>query len=234
MLPYFIFNGTDSRTKNIVVNKYPPRIVPKSRTTEIIVQGRSGSLTIDEGAYDNVVLACECTALPAADMEDISAWLKGPGTLVFGDYPSRSLRARADAQISFDKIMRGRAHRGFTIPFVCHPGRYVYPAPSNIIVEAPGAVVNPGTMAAEPRVTVQASGTVTLTLGTSIMVINGGASAWALVIDSELMDCFNSAMTVLRNHWMDGDFPMLAPGSNAVTWSGAVTRVTILPRWRYL
>ena len=61
MLPYFIFNGTDSRTKNIIVNEYPPRIAPQSRTTEIIVPGRSGSLTIDEGAYENVVLACECS-----------------------------------------------------------------------------------------------------------------------------------------------------------------------------
>lgn len=234
MLPYFIFNGTDSRTKNIIVNEYPLRIVPQSRITEITVPGRSGSLTIDEGAYENVVLACECTALPAADMESISAWLKGPGTLVFGDHPNRSLRARADAQITFEKLMRGQAHRRFTLPFVCQPGRYVYPAPSNIILETPGAVVNPGTMASQPRVTVQASGTVTLTVGTSIMVINGGASSWALLIDSELMDCFNSTRTVLRNHWMDGDFPTLAPGSNAVTWSGTVTRVTILPRWRYL
>lgn len=234
MLPYFTFKGIDSRTKNIIVNKYPPRILPKSRTTEITVPGRSGTLTIDEGAYDNIVLTCECTALPICNLEELSAWLRGAGDLVFGHYDNRSIRARVDAQISFDKLMRGRAHRGFTIPFVCQPGRYTYPPLADIVLTEPGTISNPGTMQAEPKITVVATGEITLTVGTSIMLINGPETEWTLVIDSELMDCFDSTMTLLRNDWMTGDFPLLNPGANAVTWSGTVASVTITPRWRYL
>lgn len=234
MLPYFTFKGTDSRTKNIIVNEYPPRILPKSRTTEITVPGRDGSLTIDEGAYDNIVLTCDCTALPLCDIEQLSAWLRGSGDLVFGHYSNRSIRARVDAQISFDKLMRGKAHRGFTIPFVCQPGRYVYPPVADIAVTESGTITNPGTMPAEPKITVVATGEITLTVGNSIMLIEGPETEWTLVIDSELMDCFDGSMTILRNDWMTGDFPLLKPGANAVNWEGTVTSVTITPRWRYL
>ena len=234
MLPYFTFKGVDSRTKNIIVNEYPPRILPKSRTTEITVPGRNGSLTIDEGAYDSIVLPCECTALPLCNLEELSAWLRGAGDLVFGHYDNRSIRARVDAQISFDKLMRGRAHRGFTIPFVCQPGRYTYPPLADVVMTEPGVISNPGTMQAEPKITVVGTGEITLTVGTSIMLIDGPETEWTLVIDSELMDCFDSTMTLLRNDWMTGDFPMLRPGANGVSWIGTVTKVTIKPRWRYL
>lgn len=234
MLPYFIWKGTDSRTKGIVVNEYPARVLPASRTTELIVPGRSGTLTIDEGAYDNVVLACACTALPGCNLEELSAWLRGAGELVFGQYPNRMIRARVDAQISFDKLIRGRAHRGFNIPFVCQPGRYVHPEAAAVTFTAPGTITNPGTMAAEPRIEVTAAGEITLTVGDSIMSIKGLATTWTLVIDTEMMDCFNYGMTTLRNSWMTGAFPRLLPGANAVSWSGTVTNVKIKPRWRYL
>lgn len=234
MLPYFTFKGVDSRTMNIVVNEYPPRILPKARATEITIPGRNGSLTLAEGAYDNLVLPCECTALPLCNLEELSAWLRGAGTLVFGHYDNRSIRARVDAQISFDKLMRGRAHRGFTIPFVCQPGRYTYPPLADIVLTEPGVISNPGTMQAEPKITVVATGEITLTVGTSIMLINGPEAEWTLVIDSELMDCFDGTMTLLRNDWMTGDFPLLNPGTNAVNWDGTVASVTITPRWRYL
>ena len=233
MLPYFIFNGTDSRTKNIMVNEYPSRILPKSRTTEITVPGRSGSLTIDEGAYDSIVLTCECTALPLCNLEELSAWLRGAGDLVFGHYDNRSIRARVDAQISFDKLMRGRAHRGFTVPFVCQPGRYVYPPVDDIVLISSGTVTNPGNMRSKPQIKVEGSDEVTLTAGSEIMQIQK-AGSWTLVIDSELMDCFDASLTVLRNNWLTGDFPEFLPGVNSVSWIGTVTKVTIKPRWRYL
>lgn len=33
---------------------------------------------------------------------------------------------------------------------------------------------------------------------------------------------------------MSGDFPTLLPGSNAISWTGNVTKVVIQPNWRYL
>ena len=40
--------------------------------------------------------------------------------------------------------------------------------------------------------------------------------------------------TTLMNNHMSGDFPVLKPGANAISWSGTVTKVIIQPRWRFL
>ena len=36
------------------------------------------------------------------------------------------------------------------------------------------------------------------------------------------------------NGCMSGDFPTLLSGSNAISWTGNVTKVVIQPNWRYL
>lgn len=38
----------------------------------------------------------------------------------------------------------------------------------------------------------------------------------------------------LMNDHMSGDFPVLKPGLNAISWTGTVTQVTVKPNWRYL
>ena len=50
------------------------------------------------------------------------------------------------------------------------------------------------------------------------MLMTGLKPEWTLVIDSELMDCFDRHHDgCLRNDWMTGDFPLLNPGDpNAV------------------
>lgn len=237
MLPYFIFNTYDSRDKYVVVNEYPSQTKPKAKVKELVVPGRGGALNISEGldVYDNLVLTCQCTALPTADIETISAWLNGAGTLVFGNALTRAYKARVDAQISFDKILRGWAHRSFVIPFVCQPGRYVYPeVTDSVFTETDKTITNPGTMSSEPRVTIIGNGEVTVTVGDSTMLVTGPETAWTLVIDTELMDCFDDTGAVLRNEWLTGDFPRLLPGSNVVAFDGDVTSITIKPRWRYL
>ena len=36
------------------------------------------------------------------------------------------------------------------------------------------------------------------------------------------------------NSAMSGEFPILKPGMNAISWSGDVTKVEVNPNWRYL
>ena len=33
---------------------------------------------------------------------------------------------------------------------------------------------------------------------------------------------------------MNGEFPVLKPGANAISWTGTVTKVVVKPNWRYL
>jgi phage-related protein len=60
--------------------------------------------------------------------------------------------------------------------------------------------------------------------------IEGGS----VVIDSETMECFDSAGRLANDRVSMDEFPRLLPGDNPVTWSGNVTSVLIDGRWRNL
>ena len=51
-------------------------------------------------------------------------------------------------------------------------------------------------------------------------------------IDSVLQEAYQG--TTLMNDHMNGEFPVLKPGANAISWTGTVTKVVVRPNWRYL
>ncbi len=53
-----------------------------------------------------------------------------------------------------------------------------------------------------------------------------------IVLDSDLKEAYVDG--TLMNDRMTGDFPVLKPGANVISWMGDVTRVIIRPHWRYL
>ena len=53
-----------------------------------------------------------------------------------------------------------------------------------------------------------------------------------IVIDSVLQEVYNDDGSC--NEKMEGDFPLLVPGANAISWDGNVTNVVITPNWRTL
>jgi len=54
----------------------------------------------------------------------------------------------------------------------------------------------------------------------------------SIVIDSVLQEAYQGA-TLMNDH-LNGEFPVLKPGMNAISWTGTVTRVVVQPNWRYL
>jgi len=67
-------------------------------------------------------------------------------------------------------------------------------------------------------------------VGTTIVELTNVSSS--IVLDCALKEAHKG--TTLMNDHMSGDFPVLKPGLNAVSWSGNVTRIVIKPNWRYL
>ena len=82
----------------------------------------------------------------------------------------------------------------------------------------------------DPVITVTGSGDITLMVGTTIVELTGVSGS--IVIDSVLKEAYKG--TTLMNDHMNGEFPVLKPGANAISWTGTVTRVIVRPNWRYL
>jgi phage-related protein len=133
-------------------------------------------------------------------------------------------------EIRFEKILRGHAHRRFTVPFLCQPLKKKATTEPNIELTAPGTVVNIGHVPSRPLIKIEGSGNVVLAVGAyslSITDINT-----SILIDSDLGMATNG--TVNESYKVSGEWPLLVVGNNAVGWTGTVSKVTITPRWRYL
>ena len=54
----------------------------------------------------------------------------------------------------------------------------------------------------------------------------------SIVIDSAMQEAYHN--TTLMSDRMNGEFPVLKSGANAVSWTGTVTKVVVMPNGQYL
>ena len=227
------FKGTTASSKNVTVLKYPEIVKPTLRVETVKVPGRDGELTLSGmPSYEAMVLECECMVPSVDKISAAAAWLTGRGDLVFGNDTSYAYDAQVIDEIRFEKILRGHAHRRFTVPFLCQPLKKKATTESNIELTAPGTVNNIGHVPSRPLIKIQGSGNVVLAVGAYSLAITGISTS--ILIDSDLGMATNAAGTVNESYKVSGAWPLLEVGNNNVGWTGAVTKVTITPRWRYL
>jgi len=232
---WFKWNGESCLNYGITVTELPPPTIPAERVTHTNVPGRAGSLTILEGdyVYDDVVLSCTCVISDLSKIPAIAGWLRGSGTVTFADREGGFYYATIANQIPFEKILRGNPHRMFTINFRCKPFWYEEsPDPIILIAEMETSAIlqNPGNVPSEPIIMIAGTGEITLMVNGTIIELSDMAGS--ITIDSQLQEAYNG--TTSLNSRMSGDFPVLLPGQNAISWSGNVTNLVIEPNWRYL
>lgn len=232
MLDWFEWNGTRCTTLGIHVLEQPAITLPAERSTFTNIPGRSGSLTTLEGknVYDDMILSATCYIDNPNNIDSIAAWLKGSGKVTFANRTGGFYNARIVNQIPFEKILRGNPQRSFIVNFRCFPFFYMTGIADITLTSSGRSIVNPGAVASEPIITVNASGDITLMVGTTIVEledINGN-----IVLDSTLQEAYKGVTS--QNSKMNGDFPTIPSGNCTVSWSGNVTSIVIKPNWRTL
>ena len=232
MNDWFEWNGVRSTEYGVHVLDQPVLTLPNERATFVDVPGRSGSLTVLEGesVYDDLVLTAQCIVENTERYEEIAAFLKGSGRVTFANRPEGYYEARIVNQIPFEKILRGNPHRSFAVNFRCKPFWYAESVPTITVTKSGTFVTNPGNIYAEPKITVVGSGSITLMVALTIVELEGIAGN--ITLNSALQEAYSG--TTSMNSAMSGEFPILYPGANAISWTGNVSKVVIEPRWRYL
>ena len=229
---WFEWNGVRCTQYGIHVSELPPPTIPSERATYTNVPGRPGSLTTLEGedVYEDMVLTAQCFLSDPTKIPAIAAWLKGSGKVAFANRQGGFYHARVANQISFEKILRGNPHRSFAVNFRCKPFWYQANVPVETLTASTSTINNPGSVYSEPVITVYGTGDITLMVGTVIVELEGITGS--ITLDSELQETYSG--TTSMNSAMSGEFPLLKPGMNAISWTGEVSKVEIQPRWRYL
>jgi len=235
MPDWFDFAGKRSAALGVYIKAYPSVPIAKERVSNETVPGRSGSLTTTEGeaVYDDIVLSLPCRMGGLADIDQVAAWLRGDGVLVLGDTPTRYYKARCSNQMDLARILRCMDTREFNAVFRCDPYRYIFPQPAaKTCTTSPDSINNPGTVDAVPFITVVGSGDIDLTVGARTIHIAGLASS--ITIDADTGFALNGTTDLTSTVTFDAYPWTIPPGINAVSWTGAVTGVTITRPWRYV
>ena len=233
MNDWFEWNGTRCTEYGIFVSEQPPITIPQERSKQTTIPGRPGSLTTLEGddVYDDLTLTATCFIRDPASIPSIAAWLKGGGTVTFANRPGGFYHARVSNQIPFEKILRGNPHRSFAVNFRCSPPFWYVNNPAEVTISNGSAVVvNPGSVYSEPIFHVYGSGDITLIVNDTFIELEGIEDS--IVLNSVIQEAYQGE--TLLNDKMEGDFPVLKPGNNLISWSGDVSRVVIAPNWRFL
>ena len=232
MADWFAWNGVKCTDYGIHVLTHPAISRPKERVTTQTVPGRSGTLTITEGdcVYDEFIASCECIAPDPASIPAFSAWLHGPGVVMFGNRPTGFYHARVSNQIDFETVVRGRLQRKFMLNFRCQPFLFLLGV-EIIVLTSPGQIVNQGTVFAEPIITVEGTGDIDLMFGEVTLGITALASSITIDVPQRL--AYHDGVNLTGSLTGD-DWPTLPVGTTTISWTGNVTRLTITPNWRTL
>lgn len=118
----------------------------------------------------------------------------------------------------------------FTIDVTAEPYKRFYDETAKELT-ADGTVFNPTDFTAYPLIKVNGTGDGSFTIGNKTVSIDNIDGY--MYIDSELMDCYKGPINMNPNVTLT-EFPKLAPGINNITFTGDITSLEILGRWRAL
>jgi predicted phage tail component-like protein len=231
----FNFAGRDSYLDyGILISTRPTIPSPKRRVSAIDIPGRDSSLRYDEGTYEDITITIECAITGDNILEkidEIKAWLYGAGEndLIFSFQNDKKYKAQIVNSIDFKQIMNYISE--FLIIFNCRPFKYSVDNTLITITQSGTNLINPGTIYSMPKIYVYGTGDITLKINGNEIKINGLSNK--IIVDSTLYDCYDDNLNNL-NSKVNGSFPILKSGNNLVEWTGNVSKIEILPNWRWL
>lgn len=117
------------------------------------------------------------------------------------------------------------------ISILSEPFDYFIKGTDTIKIITPNTKINNiGNYYSEPYFKIYAQGNIILTVNDEEITLNNVDEY--IELDSEEQECFKN--DTRKNRQMIGEFPIFKVGENSVSWSGSVTKIEIIPRWRCL
>lgn len=231
MFGFSFLNKNSFTDYGILVATRPVIPKPRRHMDYIDVPGRSGSLRVDYETYADIMIPIQCSFKDSdvpGKADAVKGWLNGgEGQLIFSNQTDRYYLAHVSDQ--FDIAQEHKVFGKFQVDFRCKPFKYAV-TNTPVTLTVVGTITNPGNIASEPVILITGTGNITLTInGTSIILAEVAGS---VTIDSVLKDSYKG--TALKNSKMTGEFPLLLPGANTVSWTGTVTSVQVTGNWRWL
>jgi len=227
----FTFNGHNCMEYGIACSGEATFDAPARDVSAVSIPGRNGDLIFDNGRFKNINVEYPAFFVGnfPGNVAAARAWLLGPHSYqrLTDDYHPGEFRLGVyTGGLSFEPTA-WNLHAETEITFNCKPQRFLEAGELTTLIVNGGAITNPTAFDALPIISITGTGDATLTINGSTIAftgLTGGA-----ILDSEEQDASYGGLSV--NNLMTGDFPVLMPGSNSISWTGGITSVEITPRW---
>lgn len=196
----------------------------------ISVAGRNGTLTYDEGTYENVTQNYSCYLIDdfQNNLQAFRDFLCQDGEYhrLEDSYHNDEYRI-AKIVGEFDPDVNFNENGTFDLEFDCYPQRFLKDGEREIKVGTSLKLKNPTNQIALPKILVyEGTGKIVVNDVEINVTLNEGVT----VIDSELQDCYLNNMIPVNSNVEIGDYPQLVKGLNTITCDKGMD-VRIIPRW---
>lgn len=224
----FTFGGKSTKDFDIYLSGAGTYRSPERDVEMLTVPGRSGDLTFDNKRFLNVELSYKCLIMGNIDQnyEAFRAYMAsvhGYQRLEDNFHPDEFRLAVFKNAIE-PKIEGSKYDvASFEIVFNCKPQRWLKSGEEVIALTNSGMIMNNLLFAARPLCRVYAAGV--LTIGDYSMTISNVDGYTD--IDCDIMNAYKGSVN--KNSTISGEFPLIEPGENEVSFTGG--RVDITPRW---
>lgn len=232
MRNHFIYNGKDCMAYGVYISGSGVFDAPRRSYEKIVIPGRNGELSIDNGRYENISLR-----YPAFAHENFfesmaglkAALLADPGYHRLEDsyYPEEYRMALFEGGMTVTPAQNLKAGE-FEIEFYCDPRRFLKSGDLAQTIADGGHIENPTAFPSKPLIRVTGYGE--MYVGGDKITIS---QHFAYVdIDCEMMDCFHESDNANGYvSFLSNDFPVLGPGRTNITHDPTITKIEVTPHW---
>ena len=229
-----VFNGISSQDLHIQVQTEPSYDFPEKDYDVTHVPGRNGDIVIDQGSWQNVSrkynLAMDAGKISYTEVASkLVQWLhsaSGYARLEDSYEPDFYRMAMYKDSGSISNIFNKAGQ--IEVEFTCKPQRYFKSGEAADIFVASSEYRNPTDFPAKPLIKIHGSGSGVVGIGEYTVTINDIIDG--MIVDSEQQDTYKDHMNC-NSKVSITEYPKLVSGNNAISISGGITSIEIIPRW---
>ena len=238
----FILNGISSEEFACVIQYRPEIETPRRKVEFKSAYGQSESMPFDEEAYENTEMELICyvegseNRSASDNRELIQDWFDSGRYMDFIPYfdPNKVYKVMTIDPPKFSPKVFMDEGQPFEVTLTIKPYKFYLPD-RNLELKSAGAIFNLTSKTALPVIKIFGTGNVTLTVNGVPFVIKNIVNS--IVLDCNLGLAYREVGATMYNEnskIYTRAYPFLKVGSNAISWTGTVTKVEIEPRWRTL
>lgn len=224
-MAYVLFKGDNSQDiEGLKVVSLPSLSPPKYRINKVSTPYVEGDY-IEFQEVENIIKIVEFQ-YEGNQMDLVKDLFYGEGVVKFSNQEDRRYRCYVTDVVIEEKVL-DYIYR-IVVTFDCSPYSYLESGEDVVVIDKATIFKNLGNMESRPVVTIYATGNVTLVVGQVVVNLKGIDEF--ITIDSMLLEAYKGGN--VQNSKMIGKFPYMQRGDTSISWSGMVSKVEVIPKWR--